>query len=122
MRIVAVTDDLLFGSNILGALRAAGHEAALCPPEPEALRERAAGADVMIVDLTSDAQRRAGLLQAWGSEDGGRPRALAFYAHVEADTRVLAQRAGFDLVVPRSRIAREGVALVERLAGGPDGA
>jgi hypothetical protein len=36
---------------------------------------------------------------------------------VDADTRVRATQAGFDLVVPRSRMAREGAALVSRLAG-----
>jgi hypothetical protein len=35
---------------------------------------------------------------------------------VEHDTRVRAEEAGFDLVVPRSRMAREMGALVDRLA------
>jgi hypothetical protein len=43
-------------------------------------------------------------------------RTLAFYSHVEADVRRHAEEAGFDLVVPRSRMAREGPALVARLA------
>jgi hypothetical protein len=34
---------------------------------------------------------------------------------VDADTRRRAEAAGFDLVVPRSRMAREGAALVDRL-------
>jgi hypothetical protein len=41
---------------------------------------------------------------------------LAFYSHVETEVRVQAEGAGFDLVVPRSRMAREGAALVGRLA------
>ena len=41
---------------------------------------------------------------------------LAFYAHVEADVKQLAEEAGFELVVPRSRMAREGAALVDRLS------
>ena len=32
------------------------------------------------------------------------------------DLKLRAEEAGFDLVVPRSRMAREGAALVERLA------
>ena len=32
--------------------------------------------------------------------------------------RAAAEQAGFDLVVPRSRMAREGGALVDRLVGG----
>jgi hypothetical protein len=43
---------------------------------------------------------------------------LAFYSHVEADVRQLALDAGFEMVVPRSRMAREGAALVAALAGG----
>jgi hypothetical protein len=34
---------------------------------------------------------------------------------VETDVRDRGRKAGFDLVVPRSRMAREGAALVDRL-------
>ncbi len=40
---------------------------------------------------------------------------LGFYSHVDQDTRTRAEEAGFDLVVPRSRMAREMGALVDRL-------
>jgi hypothetical protein len=40
---------------------------------------------------------------------------LAFYSHVEQDVRQAAEEAGIDRVVPRSRMAREGAALVDRL-------
>lgn len=99
--------DLLFGSKLEGGLRAAGHEVARYSDVDAA---RAAQADVLIVDLTSDVDDRVTL--------GGvseRPT-LAFYSHVEHDTRLRAEEAGFDLVVPRSRMAREMGALVERLA------
>jgi hypothetical protein len=52
-----------------------------------------------------------------GSELGD-TRTLAFYSHVDVATRERAERAGFDLVVPRSRMAREGAELVTRLARG----
>ena len=42
-------------------------------------------------------------------------RSLGFFAHVEPEVRERALQAGFDLVVPRSRMAREGAQLVERL-------
>jgi hypothetical protein len=48
----------------------------------------------------------------------GDVRTLAFYSHVDVEVRERAERAGFDLVVPRSRMAREGADLVERLAAG----
>jgi DNA-binding response OmpR family regulator len=116
-RVVAFVPDLLFGSNVLGALRAAGFEAELCGDEERA-RDAAAGADVLVVDLTADAPRRAalvGALRADGALEA--TRTLGFYSHVEADTRALALESGFDQVVPRSRMAREGPALVARLAG-----
>ena len=40
---------------------------------------------------------------------------LGFYAHLNTETREEAEAAGVDLVVPRSRMAREMPALVERL-------
>ncbi len=108
-RVVAFVPDLLFGSNVLGMLQAGGHEARLVSqpgPVPE-------GTDVVVVDLTSDAAAR--IAQIGALELRG-PRVLAFYSHVEADVRAQAERAGFDLVVPRSRMAREGAQLVQRLS------
>ena len=40
---------------------------------------------------------------------------LGFYSHTDVETRQKAERLGFDLVVPRSRMAREAAALVESL-------
>ena len=51
----------------------------------------------------------------WTDLELDRTRTLAFYSHVEQETRERAEAAGFDLVVPRSRMAREGAALVSRL-------
>jgi len=109
-RVLVYVPDLLFGSNVVGALRAAGHEVVLVnAPEASAV----AAAEVLVVDLTADVPERIALAQAAGAD---RVRTLAFYSHVEADVRALAQEAGFDLVVPRSRMAREGADLVTRLA------
>ena len=47
-RVVAVFDDLLLGSNVLGMLRAAGHDASSA-----AGRRASDGADVLIVDLAA---------------------------------------------------------------------
>jgi hypothetical protein len=106
--IVAFIPDLLFGSNVVGALTAAGHEVKLV----STLDSLPDGAELLIVDLTADVPER---LAALPSE---RPPTLAFYAHVETEVREQAQGAGIDLVVPRSRMAREGAALVERLQSG----
>lgn len=111
-RIAVFVPDLLFGSNVLGMLRAAGHEAVLCEDEA-ALRREVGGARVLVADLTADAPARLELLgrmRAAGNLDG--VRAIAFYSHVDAETRRIAEEADFDLVVPRSRMAREGAALI----------
>jgi DNA-binding NarL/FixJ family response regulator len=112
-RVVAVFDDLLLGSNVLGMLRAAGHDAALSGGADV----HAEGADVLIVDLaagTFDGVAVVEALKAAGELAG--TRTLGVYSHVDAETRNRADAAGFDLVVPRSRMAREGTLLVERLA------
>lgn len=105
-RVVAFIPDLLFGSNVVGALAAAGHDVELVSdPGP------AAPFDLLVVDLTADIEAR---LAAVGPLLGSVP-SLAFYSHVEAEVRDRALAAGVDLVVPRSRMSREGPALVERL-------
>jgi hypothetical protein len=107
-RVVALVPDLLFGSKVQGMLGAAGHEVDLVP-SAAAARARIAGADVAVVDLTAGDVDASGIV--------GAVPTLAFYSHVEADVRERAERAGYDLVVPRSRMAREGADLVGRLAG-----
>jgi hypothetical protein len=42
------------------------------------------------------------------------PYSIGFYSHLDAGTRVRAVAAGIDLVIPRSRMARELPALVDR--------
>jgi hypothetical protein len=108
-RVVAYVPDLLFGSNVLGALNSAGHDATLTATLDDGLDQ----ADVLVVDLTADADER--IEQVRSRRPAGVPT-LAFYSHVETEVREQAEAAGFDLVVPRSRMAREGAALVTRLA------
>jgi DNA-binding response OmpR family regulator len=112
-RVVAVFDDLLLGSNVLGMLRAAGHEATLAGADAHPDR-----AQLLIVDLAStgfDGVDLVERLRATGELEG--TRTLGVYSHIDAETKRRADGAGFDLVVPRSRMAREGAALVERLVG-----
>lgn len=102
--IAAFIPDLLFGSNVVGSLTAAGHEVKLV-----STLEGIEDADALIVDLTVDPEKRIAALPE------RRPRTLAFYSHVEVEVRRLAESAGIELVVPRSRMAREAPALVQRL-------
>jgi hypothetical protein len=111
-RVVAVFDDLLLGSNVLGMLRAGGHEATLAG----GAGVRPEGAEVLIVDLaagTFDGVAVVEELRASGELGGA--RTLGVYSHVDVETRRRAEGAGFDLIVPRSRMAREGRTLVEGL-------
>ena len=112
-RVVAVFDDLLLGSNVLGMLSAAGHEAQLAGAQVAGV-----SADVLVVDLGSagfDGVELVERLRAAGTLGGA--RTLGVYSHVHHELKLRAEAAGFDLVVPRSRMAREGAALVGRLAG-----
>lgn len=96
-RVALVMPDLMLGSRVQEVLRAGGHEL---------VRE---DADVLVVDLMADCvdvERHA----------AGPERTLGVYAHTQPDVRERALAAGFDLAVPRSRMMREGAALVSRLA------
>ena len=116
-RVIAHVPDLLFGSKVQGMLTAGGHDVALVGNEAAA-REQIAGSDVLVIDLTADDAGGIALLEALRADDAvGDTRTLAFYSHVDAEVRKRALDAGFDLVVPRSRMAREGAALVDKLAG-----
>lgn len=116
--VAALVPDLLFGSKVQAMLAQAGHDVDLLQDETNA-RLRGPEVDVLVVDLTSDAVDGATLVESMrmGGELGT-TRTLAFYSHVDVDVRARAQEAGFDLVVPRSRFAREGAELVAKLLAG----
>lgn len=116
-RVVALVPDLLFGSQVKGALTAAGHEVELVSDGDRA-RERLADAPaVLVVDLVDEDLDGAVLVESLAQEGVlEQTRTLGFYSHVDARARARAEQAGFDLVIPRSRMAREGAALVTRLA------
>lgn len=103
-RVAVVVPDLLFGSQVQGALRAAGHEVVVARSAADA-----AGSEVVVVDLMADAVDLPALAALPA-------RSLGFFAHVQPEVRDAALAAGFDQVVPRSRMHREGAELVARLA------
>lgn len=102
-RVVAVAPDLLLGSRVEAMLEAAGHEVTLAPALTEAPLDEA---ELLVADLDAeDPQALANL---------GIP-VLGYYSHVNAETKQAADAAGVDLVVPRSRLARELPQLIEKL-------
>jgi DNA-binding NarL/FixJ family response regulator len=117
-RVLALVPDLLFGSRVQAALRAAGDEVELLS-DAAALRGRLRDSSpqaVVVVDLTHAGLQGAELVEELSREGLLKDAAtLGFYSHVDAAARDRAQRAGFDLVVPRSRMAREAAGLVARI-------
>jgi DNA-binding response OmpR family regulator len=109
-RVVAHLPDLLFGSKVRGMLAAAGHEVQVAGTA-QAVLEVVDGADLLVLDLCEDSAERLAVL----ADALAATRTLAFYLHTDVETRAAALAAGCDLVVPRSRMAREGAALADGL-------
>ncbi len=105
-KVVLLTGDLLFGSKVESMIREAGYEPALPGAE---------GVALAVVDLT-DAATDAAAARAEALAGADLPT-LAYYAHTDDDVRKAALGAGFDKVVPRSRMMREGAALIAQLTG-----
>ena len=115
-RIALLSPDLLFGSKVQGALELAGHDVNRFATG-ERLRVAAQFHDLVIFDLTAEGIDGPDLLHALrehGELEEGTPT-LGYYSHVDVEMRRRALEAGFGLVVPRSRMARETVALAEGL-------
>ena len=106
-RIVAVASDLLLGSKVEATLVAAGHDVTLSGSLQEAPLD---DAELLVADL--DAEDPEALVGP------GLP-VLGYYSHVDLETRQAAEAAGVDLVVPRSRMARELPQLVDGLLSEP---
>jgi hypothetical protein len=94
-RVALQIPDLMLHSRVLEVLKQGGHE--IVKDDPQVLV-----VDVMEVDAASVA--------------GAAPALLGVFAHTQPEVRERALAAGFDLVVPRSRMVREGAALVSHLS------
>jgi hypothetical protein len=101
--VLSIAADLMLGSKAEAQLAAAGHEVTTSPSIEESTWE---GKDLIVADL--DVENPEALVGL------GIP-VLGYYSHVDVDTRKAAEAAGVDLVVPRSRMARELPNLVEGL-------
>ena len=105
-RVLSISTDLMLGSKVQETLVSSGHEVVTAPALQESSWE---GIDLIVADL--DVENPEALVGL------GMP-VLGYYSHVDVETRKTAEAAGVDLVVPRSRMARELPVLVERLLGG----
>jgi len=105
-QILSIAGDLMLGSKVEAQLTAAGHEVTTSPSIEESTWE---GKDLLVADL--DVENPEALVGL------GIP-VLGYYSHVDVATREAAEAAGVDLVVPRSRMARELPDLAKRLLDG----
>ncbi|HEU4739625.1 MAG TPA: hypothetical protein VFS54_11195 [Solirubrobacterales bacterium] len=102
-RVLSISNDLMLGSKVQETLKAAGHEVVASASIEESTWD---GVDLIVADL--DVENPEALVGL------GMP-VLGYYSHVDVATKEAAEAAGVDLVVPRSRMARELPALADRL-------
>jgi len=94
-RVALRIPHLMLHSRVLEVVRAAGHEVVTEDP------------DVLVVDV----------MEVEPAEVVGQaPALLGVFAHTQPEVRERALAAGFDLVVPRSRMVREGGHLISRIS------
>jgi hypothetical protein len=105
-RVLSISTDLMLGSRVDAGLTAAGHEVITKPSLEEAPLD---AIDAIVADL--DVESPEALVAV------GVP-VLGYYSHVDTDTKALADAAGVDKVVPRSRMSRELPDLVAALLPG----
>lgn len=105
-RVLSISNDLMLGSKVVETLQAAGHEVTSSSSLEETTWD---GVDLIVADLDVEgSEALVGL---------GMP-VLGYYSHVDVATKEAAEAAGVDLVVPRSRMARELPDLAKRLIDG----
>ena len=112
-RVALLCPDLMFGSRVEEALRAGGHEVTRYDGEDMA-RAAVAEADALVLDLDADEFDGPTLIESmrFGRELDG-VATVGFYPHVQQDVRRRADEAGVEVVVPRSRMAREAAAVLD---------
>jgi hypothetical protein len=104
-RVLSISTDLMLGSRVDAGLTAAGHSVVTAGSLEEAALDRV---DAIVADL--DVENPEALVGL------GVP-VLGYYSHVDAETRAVAEAAGVDKVVPRSRMSRELPDLLAALLG-----
>ena len=105
--VLSIATDLMLASRVDAALTGAGHHVVMARSLAAAPLDEV---DLLVADL--DVESPAALVAV------GVP-VLGYYSHVDAETKKLADAAGVDLVVPRSRMSRELPALAAGLLGPP---
>jgi hypothetical protein len=100
-KILAIVGDLMLASRVEESLRAAGHEVSVVPALPDPLEADAIVCDLDTADLNTLAAAPIPV--------------LGFYSHIDVETKKSAEAAGITKAIPRSRMARELPALINKL-------
>jgi hypothetical protein len=106
-RVVFVSEDILFWSRVTGLARAAGVEAVRI--SDEAGMERVfgeGGVTRVIADLGCRGVDLSAWAARWKTADPA-PELVAFGSHVNEAALAAARAAGYDRVMPNSRLNRE---------------
>jgi len=98
--VAVFVEDLMLASRVTESLGAAGHQTVNARTP-----EQADGADLVVCDL--DCVDHTEMVEL------GLP-VIGFHSHLDQEIRRRADEAGIDLVIPRSRMARELPSLVNR--------
>lgn len=102
-RVLSIATDLMLASRVDAALTGAGHHVVLSGSLAEAPLDEV---ELVVADLeVENPEALVGL---------GLP-VLGYYSHVDTETKAVAEAAGVDKVVPRSRMSRELPELVAAL-------
>ena len=115
-RVLVVVNDLLMGSKIREAVKAAGHEVVPCASADKAQDALAGGAvDLILADLSP---RGADPIPALGAlKASAQVLVIGYYSHVDDATRQRAQAAGVQ-ALPRSAFFADLTGLIQKSTGG----
>jgi DNA-binding response OmpR family regulator len=113
-RVALLCPDLMFGSRLEDALRRAGHDVTRYDGDDMA-RAAVDESDALVVDVAADENDGPTLVESMHfTRELEHTATVAFYPHVDQELRRRSDEAGFDVVVPRSRMAREAPAVLEK--------
>ena len=105
--VIAVVDDLLFGSKIRSAAQAAGVDISFVHGrEAVATAIRDGDPDLVLVDLEGQSGNAIEMIRLIRAETGPRVRIVAFGSHVNVDRLQAAKQAGCDQALARSAFVK----------------
>lgn len=117
---IAVVSDLIFSTKISGTARAVGVDAKIVSTTKDLGAALDAGdVRLVIVDMSLANDEALAALRC-GASHASRPTTLAFYSHVQSDLREAAERAGTDLILPRSKFNEQLPQLLRQYCAGTD--